>query len=111
MTHPRTTFAALAVLAALLGLLASIYAYLSPETGVDDTAGPILSGLGHAALAALAVLAVVLRGGGGLLCLAALVVGLATAFAAYLLAQPMILLPAIVALAALPFGLMLGDGA
>ena len=105
----RSTFAAAAILVALLGLAASINAYFSPRTGVDDTAGPILTGLGHAGMAVAALLVVVLSRGLGLWVTLFVIVAVLTSIAAFLLQQPMILFPALLALVVLPLGLLLGD--
>ena len=105
----RLTFSLAAILAAIIGLAASIWAYSSPETGVNDTAGPLLTALGHGGMAVLALLLLVTataRGAGIALFLLA---ALGTCLAGYLLQQPLILGPAIVALIALPLGHMIGD--
>ncbi len=104
----QKTFSAAAILAALVGFAASVHAYLTPATGVDDTAGPLLTALGHAAMAALAVILLVLATGRGALVTLYILAALGTCLAAYLLEQPLILAPAIVALFTLPLGHLIG---
>ena len=104
----RPTFATAAFVVALLGLAASIYAYSSPSTGVDDTVGPLLTALGHVGLALAALLLIFTYRWLGLLVTFFVVVAILTAFAAYLLQQPAILFPALAALIVLPFGLLVG---
>ena len=106
----RTAFSFAATLAALLGLAASIYAYVSPATGVDDTAGPLLTALGNAGMAGLALVLVYVAAGRGALVTLYLTTALATCLAALLLQQPLILFPALVALIILPLGHLIGDG-
>ncbi len=106
---PRKIFSIVAALAALAGLAASIRAYLSPATGVDDTAGPLLTALGMAAMALLAGLLLVTAAWRGTAIALYILAGIATCFAAILLQQPLILVPAIVALCTLPLGQMIGD--
>ncbi len=106
---PRKIFSIVAALAALAGLAASIRAYLSPETGVDGTAGPLLTALGTAGMILLAVLLLVTAAWRGAALALYLLAGIATCFAAVLLQQPLILIPAVVALCTLPVGQMLGD--
>lgn len=106
--NARSTFAAAAILVALVGLAASIHAYLTPRTGVEDTAGPILTGLGHAGMAVAALLVLALSRGLGLWVTLFVIAAVLTAIAAFLLQQPMILLPALLALVILPLGLLVG---
>ena len=105
----RSTFAIATIVVTLLGLAASIYAFVSPRTGVYDTAGPILTALGHAAMALGALLVLLLSRRRGLLAALFIIVALLTSFAAFLLQQPMILFAALAALVVLPLGLLLGD--
>ncbi|CAM4310961.1 hypothetical protein [Palleronia rufa] len=106
----RTVFSVAATLAALLGLAASISAYLSPATGVDDTAGPLLTALGNAGMAGLALVLLFVAWGRAALVTLYLTTALATCLAALLLQQPLILFPALVALIILPLGHLIGDG-
>lgn len=105
----RSTFAIAAIVVTLLGLAASIHAYVTPRTGVEDTAGPLLTALGHAAMALGALLLLLLSRRQGLLVALFILAAVLTAFAAFLLQQPMILFPALAALVILPLGLLLGD--
>lgn len=104
----RSTFASAAILVALLGLAASIYAYLTPRTGVEDTAGPLLTALGHAGMAMAALLVLVLSRRLGLWVALFVLAAVLTSIAAFLLQQPMILFPALAALVILPLGLLVG---
>ncbi len=79
-----------ALVAAVIGLGFSVYAYLTPATGVDDTAGPLLTALGHAAMAAGAAILLVTSRLAGLLVALGVLAALLTAFAGYLLLQPAI---------------------
>ena len=102
-------FFAIALLAAVFGLAASIYAYLTPATGVDDTAGPLLTALGHAAMIAAALLFLLWRPPlRTVLSVLFALAALATALAGFLLMQPAIYVPALIALLTFVPGQMSG---
>ncbi|WP_375262672.1 hypothetical protein [Palleronia sp.] len=105
----RSTFLMAVIVVTLLGFAASIYGYVTPSTGVSDTIGPLLTALGHAAMALGALLLLLLSRWRGLLVGLFILAAVLTIFAAYLLQQPMILFPAIGTLVILPLGLLLGD--
>ncbi|WP_206076961.1 hypothetical protein [Palleronia sediminis] len=111
MTHPRPVFLSATVVAALVGLGFSVWSYGAPMTGIDDTAGPILTALGHAGIALCAVLFLVMARGRAAWAGLGLLAALLTSVAGFMLMQPGITLSALVALGTLLIGLLLGDTA